>query len=206
MPRRRPDRPHIRIVAQGVDQALIRHVAIEHQDGRIVEPDQLVDLLPQALVPVLDVAIEQAVIGQVFDEKTLLTHDPDRLRQREEHRLQRLRAASRDGEHAGQMADADAVRGHEQDPPLATRDAEPRRIGAAGRSDLAGARRAPRGRTAARPAPGHVGCGERTRAGRHGAGAPARGPRRARHRSRRRRTGSGNAAAGSPPRRSPWPR
>ena len=150
MPRRHQTDQTSGLSRKRIDQPLIRHVAVEHQDGRIVEPDQLVDLLAQALVPALDVAAEQAVKGQILDQEALLAHDPDRLREGEEHRLERLRAAPRDREHPGQMADADAVRGHEQDPPLAARRRRPPgRFGAAGRSDPAGAPRAPRGRSAA---------------------------------------------------------
>ena len=199
-----PDRPHVRVVAQRIDQPLVRHIAVEHDDGGIVEPDQLVGLLPQALVPLLNVAAEQAVKGKVFDEEALLAHDPDRLRHGEEHRLQRLRAPPRDREHPAQMAHADAIRGHEQDPALAARRTCSLDGSARPADQIAQALpRAPPGRTAAPPAPSRARSGERTPAGRHGARVPARGPRGARHRWRRRRTGSGSAVAGSSPRRSP---
>ena len=53
---------------------------------------------------------------------TLVAHDPDCLREGEEHGLQRLCAASRDGQHPGQVADTDTIRRNEQDPPLTARN------------------------------------------------------------------------------------
>ena len=44
-----PNRQQIRVVGQRIDQPLIRDVAVEQEDRRVIEADQLVELLRKLL-------------------------------------------------------------------------------------------------------------------------------------------------------------